>query len=222
MTTFISSSARRRALLLVTALSLTAGCGKAEDATKAPADANATSAPAAPVASTAPSTPDAATAYTADLRRALAGERKGAFTVDDAFGGMACTPRALGGVSAATRRLTLTLPEREADRAHVLAVVTPERGVLEVYAPYHGETEDGDLIVPSQAISWAKAREQRSFATSTDALDGLRPNSDTPKALFIEPGRYRFVLANGIDAELLKANGTAPRALAGCSFDWQP
>lgn len=165
---------------------------------------------------------DPARPYTADLRTALAARKSIMMTDTSSFGGMSCSPATPRGNVSATRGLTLTLPERESDRVHVLAVVTPGRGVLEIYSPYDDDTEAGDLIVPSQAISWAKARGQRSFATSTDALDGLRPGSDTPEALFIEPGRYRFVLANGIDAALQKANGTAPAALAGCSFDWQP
>jgi hypothetical protein len=76
----------------------------------------------------------------------------------------------------ATRGLTLTLPDREADRAHVLAVVTP----------------------------------------------GCGRAATRPRRCSSSRGRYRFVLANGIDAALLRANGTAPAALAGCSFDWQP
>jgi hypothetical protein len=96
------------------------------------------------------------------------------------------------------------LPKSTDVRRHVRAVVTPKRGLLEIYSPYGDETESEDLVLPSMTITWAKARTERRFSTSSDALSGLRRGSDTPEALFIELGRYRFVLVNGIDVELLR------------------
>lgn len=157
--------------------------------------------------------------YTADFAAAVA-KVKGRPSTDSAsFGGMACAPDAINGDP---RALTLTLPESAEARRHVLAVVTPQRGLLEIYSPYGDETEPENLILPSMTITWAKVRAERRFSTSSDALSGLRPGSDTPEPLFIEPGRYRFALVNGIDAELLKANRPSVVVYAACSLDWTP
>lgn len=162
--------------------------------------------------------------YSADLAQAVAGAKKVRFPAAVAgIGGMDCSPATLRGTDPASRAFTLTLPADAAARRHVLAVVTPERGLLEIYSPYEGDAaEAGDLLLPSQAISWAKARTQNRFAVSTDDLDGLRPGATTPEVLFLEPGRYRFALINGMDAALLKANGTAVKVTAACSVDWAP
>jgi hypothetical protein len=224
MTISTSSSAdRRRFVTLLLPALVSAGCGQAE----APS-ANAPGRPVATAAATprpAPSpakTQSLSALYTADLTRAVAGEKKVAFAAKGAVGGMACAPAAISGRTAASRALTLTLPQDAEARAHVLAVVTPERGLLEIYSPDHGSAEAEDLIVPSDTISWSKARTQHRFATTAEALDGLRPGSDTPETLFLEAGRYRFALVNGIDAELLRANGSAVKVEAACSFDWTP
>lgn len=112
----------------------------------------------------------------ADLARAVAGAKKAPFPAGVAgIGGMTCSPGTLSGTSPESRALTLTLPADAAARRHVLAVVTPERGLLGIYSPYdNAAAKAGDLIVPSQAISWSKARTQHRFAVGTDDLDGLR------------------------------------------------
>lgn len=164
--------------------------------------------------------------YAADLARAVAGAKKAPFPAGVAgIGGMTCSPGTLSGTSPASRALTLTLtlPADAAARCHVLAVVTPERGLLEIFSPYDdAAAEAGDLIVPSQAISWSKARTQHRFAVGTDDLDGLRRDQTMPEVLLLEPGRYRFALVNGIDAALLKSSRTEVKVTAACSVDWAP
>jgi len=221
-----SSSAK---FLLVTlapaALLIAAGCDRAAST---PVYATAQTEPKSeprptPPAKTVPAaSPEAL--YTADLTRAIAGEKKLPFPAGVAgIGGMICTPETMSGTSPATRAFTLTLPEDAAARRHVLAVVTPERGLLEIYTPYDDDSaETGDLIIPSDVIAWSNARTQNRFAINTDDLDGLRRERTMPEVLFLEPGRYRFALVNGIDAALLKSNGTAVKVTAACSVDWAP
>jgi len=156
------------------------------------------------------------------MARAVAGAKKTPFAATGGFGGMACEPGRLANTDAASRALTLTLPADPAARRRVLAVVTPERGLLEVYSPYDDGTEAGDLTIPSTVISWAEARTRDRFAANTDLLTGLRPGRTEPEVLFLEAGRYRFALLDGIDADLLRTNRRAVTATAGCSFDWTP
>jgi len=220
--TISTYSSVRSPSFLALALLLVAACGPAGGA---PGEAPKRPSSAAAPRIDAPkpgATQDLSALYTADLTKAVTGARKVAFAGKGDFGGMTCSPGKISGTSAASRALVLTLPAAKAARAHVLAVVTPERGLLEIYAPYGGGEEAGDMVIPSQAISWAKAKDQARFVTSTDALDGLRAGRDTPEALFLEGGRYRFALVNGVDAELLKANGTTVKVTAACSFDWTP
>jgi hypothetical protein len=160
--------------------------------------------------------------YTSDLGRAVAGAKKVPFRGTGPFGGMTCSPTRISGKTAASRALTLTLPAAATMRRHVLAVVTPERGLMELYTPYDEAGEAEDLVIPSRAISWVKARTRSVFVTSADALDGLRSGATLPEALFVEPGRYRFALVNGVDAKLLAANGRKVKVWAACSFDWTP
>jgi hypothetical protein len=197
-----------------------AACGD-QPATEAQARAAVAGVPAAvagaPATATAAAASEAALrkAWLADASAAVAG-RKGGAAPPAAALGMTCAPRE---PIASTSALSLDLPADPADRRHVLAVVTPERGLLELYSPSDAESED--LILPSDVISWGKARGQARFAMSAYELYGLRRGSDQPEPLFIEPGRYRFVLVNGIDASLLKVNGTPVRLFAGCSYDWR-
>lgn len=221
--TFNSASRRPFAALLLPVL-LVSGCGQADSA---PDEVRDRPTPAtaikAPVAAPAPPKAESLDAlYTADLARAMAGVKKVPFRTKGDFGGMTCSPGTISGTSAASRALTLTLPRNAAARAHVLAVVTPERGLLEIYSPDDSAAEAEDIIVPSQTISWFKARTHHSFATSADELDGLRPGRDTPEPLFLEAGRYRFALVNGIDGALLRANGANVKVKAACSFNWTP
>ena len=80
----------------------------------------------------------------------------------------------------------------------------------------------GDLAIPSDVFSWARARTQARFAARTSELDGLRRGADRPEALFLDPGRYRFALVDGVDAELLAANRTPVEVYAACAFDRTP
>lgn len=211
--------------LLPAALLLAAGCDRAGSVpAEAPAMAKPSSRPrpAMPTQTAPAATP--AALYAADLTRAVAGANKLPFPAGvAAIGGMTCSPGTLSGSDPASRTFTVTLPADMAARRHVLAVVTPERGLLEIYSPYDDDAaEAGDLLVPSRAISWAKARTQTRFAVSTDDVDGLRRGRTMPEVLFLEPGRYRFALVNGIDAGLLTSNRTAVKVTAACSVDWAP
>lgn len=219
----ISTSSSTSAALALAVLALVAGCGRgASEPSETPQPRRETPAAAAPVAPAPAPKQDLSALYTADLKQAIAGAKKVPFSASGAMGGMTCSPARIDGTDAGSRVLTLTLPPEAAARRHVLAVVTPERGLLEIYSPYADESESEDIVVPSRTISWSKARTQNVFATNTDALDGLRPGRDTPEILFLEAGRYRFALVNSIDPGLLKANGTPLEVTAACSFDWTP
>jgi len=224
----ISTSSFASVLLLASApmaLLLAGGCDQAGSAPDAPAsDAPQTQMQAAETHPAARQSTNAATLYTSDLAKAVARAKKMPFPTGVAgIGGMDCSPATLRGTDPASRAFTLTLPADASARRHVLAVVTPDRGLLEIYTPYDADAaEAGDLLIPSQAISWAKARTQNRFAVDTDDLDGLRPGATKPEVLFLEPGRYRFALINGMDAALLKANGTSVKVIAACSVDWAP
>ena len=161
---------------------------------------------------------DLSAAYTRDVAAALAGRHSDGSPPSGAFG-MRCNPARIATTSP---DLVLELPSPVEQRRHVLAVVTPERGLLEIYSPYGDDAEEGDLTLPSDVISWARARTQARFTVQASELDGLRPGAEQPEALFLEAGRYRFVLVNGIDAELLAANGTPVSVFAACAFDWKP
>lgn len=207
------------------AMVLLAGCDRVESARSAQTARGALSlddASSETIGKAVPVTVSTAELYSADLSRAVAGEKKVPFTTSDAFGGMTCSPEKISGATAASRTFTLTLPVSAAVRAYVLAVVTPERGLLEIYSPYNGPDDGEDVVVPSQVISWSKARHDQRFRTSSDALDALRPGTITPEPLFIEAGRYRFALVNSLDATVLRANGMRLRVEAACSFDWIP
>nr|WP_315382293.1 hypothetical protein [uncultured Sphingomonas sp.] len=227
----ISTSSFASVLLVAAmpvALLLAGGCDRASSAPNEAAGAepqrqSQAQTNAAVNAAASPSASPAAL-YAADLAQAVAGAKKAPFPAGvTGIGGMDCSPATLVGTTPATRAFTLTLPADASARRHVLAAVTPERGLLEIYSPYEADAaEAGDLLIPSQAISWAKARTQNRFAVSTDDLDGLRPGGARPEALFVEPGRYRFALINGMDAALLKTNGTAVKVIAACSVDWAP
>lgn len=216
------------AALALFALALVAGCGRgASEPAEAPQPRAEAPGPAparpTPVPPSVPAPKrDIAALYTADLTQAVAGAKKLPFTANGDMGGMTCSPDSISGTDAASRTLTLTLPEKAAARRHVLAVVTPERGLLEIYSPYGDDSESEDIVVPSRTISWSLARTRNVFATNADKLDGLRPGSDTPEVLFLEAGRYRFALVNSIDPELLRSNGQTLKVVAACSFDWVP
>lgn len=204
-------------LLLFCALA--AGCGEParEVAARVGGDGRKAGAP--------PATPDPARrgaslreAFRRDLAAAVAGRPERAPPPAGAFG-MACAPAR---VTSRAPAMTIELPADPALRRNVLAVVTPERGLLEIYSPYGDETEAEDVLVPSDLISWAEARTRRRFALGAHELQGLRRGAEDTEPVFIEAGRYRFALVNGIDARLLAANGSAVRVIAGCSFSWTP
>lgn len=224
MTIFTSSSVRRRVGVLLAGCLLTAGCDEADLGTKtetvapvvvdAPAAAPRAKTAVAPRAKVA----DPKQRFTADFARAIAGAR-GVAPSDKAAFGIACVPSV---VSAAAPDLSIRLPSDAAQRRHVFAVVTPERGLLEIYSPYGDDVETEELTVPSDVIAWTIADEQARFDVKAYELTALRRDADQPEALFIEPGRYRFALVSGIDAGLAKANGQPLVVHAGCTVDWRP
>lgn len=214
---------RLRSVAAFGILGLIAGCGQAGSA-PTDADRPANVALVEPVATKPrpPSTASLAKLYSADLARAVAGEKKVPFTGKGGFGGMICAPEVFAQNPSKPQPITLTLPASVDARRRALVVVTPERGLLEIYTAYDGSLESVDLLIPSQEISWAKAFSQSRFATRVSALDGLRRGSGTPEALFIEAGRYRFALINGTDPKLLKSIGSPVKVTAACSFDMTP
>lgn len=231
MTTSTSSSGKPWLTVVVAIAGLTTGCGPAANsqghATRSsysPAAATVSTQAAAKVAKPYPRpSSDLSELYGNDLDRAAAGEKKVPFTGSGGFGGMECSPQVISGRSAASRALTLTLPKSLDARRHALVVVAPERGLLTVYQPYDDMVEPSDIIIPSQVITWFKAKSQNRFASSAEALDGLRPHSETPQILFLEAGRYRFALTKGIDALTPRAgHPNTVKVIAACSFDWTP
>lgn len=91
-----------------------------------------------------------------------------------------------------------------------------------MYSPYNDETEEGDLLLPSDVITWQKARSQAKFPVQASSLYALRPGATQPEVLFLEKGRYPFALVNSIDPGLLKANNDTVKVFAACSLDWTP
>lgn len=134
--------------------------------------------------------------------------------------GMACTPR----VSAARPVLTITLPQSLAARRHVLAVISPSGQLYELYSPYSADVEIADILIPSDEISWQKARTRARFSLPALALMATRQGQRTPTQLFTEKGRYQFALVSAIQKDLIAVSDTPNRVTiyAGCVIQWTP
>jgi hypothetical protein len=224
MTTSTSSSASGFAVII--ALMLTcSGCAAEPAAPVAPDKAGA------PVRATAaqPKPATVATARAAALRNEIEARFDAAIkrgmvspaTFADAAFGMACTPAA---ISSGAPSLTIKLPADVAARRHPFAVLTPGGKLYEIYTPYGDDTESGDLLVPSDAISWELARNRADFAITAADLSAMELGKDQPMGVFVEAGIYQFALVNMIDKGLLSGPGGPGRvrAFAGCTVRWMP
>ncbi len=125
---------------------------------------------------------------------------------------MQCTPA----ISGPNARVSITLPNDPALRKHVLAVVTPGGKLYELYSPYGDDVASGDILPPSDAITWEAARTQSQFDFTIDTLSGLEPGQTQPFAIFVADGVYEFALVTGIDKNLLALSPKSFQAFAGC------
>lgn len=134
--------------------------------------------------------------------------------------GMACTPR----LSSAAPKLVITLPASPALRRHVFAVISPDGRLHEIYTPYSDEVETADIIIPSETISWQKARSRSRFTLSASELTALSPGKQTPERVFTAKGSYKFALVSAIQRDLIAVSDTPGRITvhAGCIIDWTP
>jgi hypothetical protein len=134
--------------------------------------------------------------------------------------GMACTPR----LSSAQPKLVIDLPSPAAQRRHVFAVISPDGRLYEIYTPYSDDVETADIIIPSETISWQKARSRSRFTLSASELTALSPGKQTPERVFTAKGRYKFALVNSIQKDLIAVSDTPGRITvhAGCIIDWTP
>jgi hypothetical protein len=134
--------------------------------------------------------------------------------------GMACTPR----LSAARPALTITLPQSPAARRHVFAVVSPSGRLYELYSPYADDVEIADIIIPSAAISWQKARTRARFSLAAPDLLATTPGQQTPTRVFTEKGRYKFALVSAIQKDLIAVSDKPDQVIVytGCLIDWMP
>jgi hypothetical protein len=133
---------------------------------------------------------------------------------------MVCTSR----LSAARPMLSIILPQSPAARRHVFAVVSPSGRLYELYSPYSDDVEIADIIIPSDQISWQKARTRARFALSASQLRATELGQQTPTPIFTEKGRYKFALVSSIQKDLIAVSDTPNRVTvyAGCLIDWMP
>ena len=137
----------------------------------------------------------------------------------DAESEMACRPRS---INAKNPNFNLVLPEAVTNRSHNLIAVTPAGYVFQIYSPYGEDVELADIIVPSNDISWPKAKTQSNFTVSASDLQGLGRNQNEPTPIFLQKGVYIFALVNSSDSTLLKTNGDNLTVYAACSIHWTP
>ncbi len=224
MTTSTSSSASAFAFLIAL-MATSSGCS-ADPTALAVADKSDTPvrvAEARPKPAAVVATPrsDLQTQIEARFDAAINGSTVAPATPTEAAFDMTCTP---GAISSGAPSLTITLPADVAARRHPFAVLTPGGKLYEIYTPYGAETESGDLLVASDAISWELARNRAEFAITAPQLSAMEMGKDQPMGVFVEAGIYQFALVNTIDRGLLTGPGGAGRvrAFAGCTVRWTP
>jgi hypothetical protein len=134
--------------------------------------------------------------------------------------GMACTPR----VSARRPALMITLPQSPAARRHVFAVISPSGQLYELYSPYSDDVEIADIIIPSDEISWQKARTRARFSLVAPKLVATAPGQQVPTRVFAEKGQYKFALVSAIQKDLIAVSDRPDQVTiyAGCLIDWMP
>lgn len=134
-------------------------------------------------------------------------------------GDMHCSPTA---ISAKSPGFTITLPAHLDARRHSLVAISPAGGVLELYTPVDVTVEQGDIIIPNTDITWDKVRSNNRFTLSADAFDGLPPGEERPTGVFLVAGTYVLALTDGVDRQIMKANGVTPQVYAACTIQWTP
>jgi hypothetical protein len=134
--------------------------------------------------------------------------------------GMTCTPR----LSTARPVLTITLPQSPAARRHVFAVISPSGRLYELYSPYADDVEIVDIIIPSNEISWQRARTRARFTLAAPKLLATAPGQQMPTRVFAEKGRYKFALVSAIQKDLIAVSDRPDQVTiyAGCLIDWMP
>jgi hypothetical protein len=134
--------------------------------------------------------------------------------------GMSCTPT---DVSKTEQKFEISLPENPKDRAHAFVALTPNGRLYEIYSPYGGDVEAEDIVIPSQAINWALASKQRSFALTVDDMSGIEVGKDYASVIFVEDGAYAFALVSSFQKDLIETNGTQPpvTVFSGCVINFK-
>ena len=133
--------------------------------------------------------------------------------------GMTCTPSR---IASGKVKLTITLPQALAARRHTFAVITPAGQLYELYSPYSDDVEVADIIIPSEIISWQKARAGIVFSFAAADLMATAPRQNVPTQVFQEAGLYKFALVSSIQKDLIAVSDTRGQVkiFAGCLIDW--
>lgn len=133
--------------------------------------------------------------------------------------GMTCAPDRL---TTGKAELTITLPQAAAARRHAFAVITPTGRLYEIYSPYSNDVEQADIIIPSDLISWQKARDRNKFTFAAADLLATEPGKNVPTQIFQEAGIYKFALVSSIQKDLIAVSDTPGqiKVFAGCLIDW--
>lgn len=135
------------------------------------------------------------------------------------FAGIVCNPARINSSAPGFR---IVLPKRFEDRKGALAAITPAGSLHYVYVSYGIDTDPEDLIIPSQAIDWERARTQNVFQVDANQFDALAREEDMPQRLLREAGVYQFAIINTNDRSLLDINGGRFQVKSGCVVHWQP
>ncbi len=133
--------------------------------------------------------------------------------------GMSCTPSR---ITSGKAKLTIALPQALAARRHAFAVITPAGQLYELYSPYSDDVEAADIIIPSEIISWQKARKSAVFSFAASDLMATAPKQNVPTQVFQEAGLYKFALVSSIQKDLIAVSDTPGqvKVFAGCLIDW--
>lgn len=133
--------------------------------------------------------------------------------------GMTCSPARL---TSGKAQLTITLPQAPAARQHAFAVITPTGQLYEIYSPYTRDVEQADIIIPSDIISWQKARSRNIFTFAAADLMATGLGKTVPTQVFQEAGLYKFALVSSIQKDLIAVSDTPGqvKVFAGCLVDW--
>jgi hypothetical protein len=133
--------------------------------------------------------------------------------------GMTCNPARL---TSGKAQLMITLPQAPEARQHAFAVITPTGQLYEIYSPYTRDVEQADIIIPSDIISWQKARRRNIFTFAAADLMATGLGKTVPTQVFQEAGFYKFALVSSIQKDLIAVSDTPGqvRVFAGCLVEW--